>query len=142
MPARNSRPCSRAHAAATYATDHCTTLRRRSLVQMLSTSRPIGVSVIQLPPCASKLLLAPFPTLGDASLLSASPSALSRRLRGIQPPRCDRQRRRLRRIAVHKARPTSGTNVDRLAVRAREAEPNAGCIAIEVAEASPYTTAW
>ena len=51
MSARNSRPCSRAHAAATYATDHCTTLRRRSLVQMLWSSRSAGVSFTRRPPC-------------------------------------------------------------------------------------------
>ena len=50
MSARNSRPCSRAHAAATYATDHCTTLRRRSLAQMLWSSRSAGVSFTRRPP--------------------------------------------------------------------------------------------
>ena len=40
-----SRPCRKPHAAATYTSPHWTTLRRRSLVQVLSTPRSAGVSV-------------------------------------------------------------------------------------------------
>ena len=45
-----SRPCRNPQAAATYTSPHWTTLRRRSLAQMLWSSRSVGVSVNRRPP--------------------------------------------------------------------------------------------
>ena len=78
MSARNSRPCSRAHAAATYATDHCTTLRRRSLVQMLWSSRSAGVSFTRRPPCRGSVA-ASDPVAGVIALEASGITASARR---------------------------------------------------------------
>ena len=62
--------CSSTHAPAAYASPHWTTLRRRSLAQMLSASRSAGVSVNRRPPWRRSVAAYPRVRAGNRSTVT------------------------------------------------------------------------
>ena len=78
-----SRPCRNPQAAATYTSPHWTTLRRRSLVQVLSASRSAGVSVTRRPPWR-RSVAASDPVAGVNGRVRQAQSSLHRPRGGCQ----------------------------------------------------------
>ena len=72
----NPRTCSSTHAPAAYASPHCTTLRRRSLVQVLSASRSAGVSVNRRPPWRRSVAAYPRVRAGNTSTVTGRPTRM------------------------------------------------------------------
>ena len=67
---RRTQTCSSTHAPAAYASPHWTTLRRRSLVQVLSASRSAGVSVNRRPPWRRSVAAYPRVRAGNRSTVT------------------------------------------------------------------------